>query len=344
MRRTIAAAVMTTAALALAPAANAQPPSTAQPATLAVIGDIPYGTTLINEFPADISEINADPSVARVIHLGDIKNGSTRCDTSYFQLIRSDFDLFEDPLVYTPGDNEWTDCHRANNGGYIPAGPTPAGEEPSRLDTIRALFFDQPGMTLGQAAAPVDFQGDDAPENVRWSQAGVVWATLDVPGSNNDLAPWFGDAESDQLKVQQAEEVATRTAADLRWLNRVFDRAEAQHAAGVAIGIQADMWDPEAVADDAVDGYATLVRELARRAHAFGKPVLLLNGDSHLYESDRPLADPSGWGSQLYGVTVPVPNLVRVTVQGSTNVPHEWLRLHVDPQSADVFSWENVVF
>jgi hypothetical protein len=39
-----------------------------------------------------------------------------------------------------------------------------------------------------------------------------------------------------------------------------------------------------------------------------------------------------------------VPNLVRVTVQGSTNVPHEWLRLHVDPQSADVFSWENVAF
>jgi len=344
MRRTLAAAVMTTAALALAPAAHAQPPSTAQPATLAVIGDIPYGTPLIGEFPSDVAEINADPNVSRVIHLGDIKNGSTRCDTSYFQQIRGDFDGFADPLVYTPGDNEWTDCHRANNGGYIPAGPTPAGQEPSRLDTIRTLFFDRHGVTLGQDREPVDVQSDAFPENVRWSQAGVVWATLNVPGSNNDRVPWFGGAETDVLKAQQADEVATRSAADLSWLNRVFDRAEAEHAAAVAIGIQADMWDPAAVAGDGVDGYTALVRELARRAHAFGKPVLLLNGDSHLFESDRPLADPSGWGSQLYGVTVPVPNLVRVTVQGSTNTPHEWLRLHVDPSSADVFSWENVVF
>jgi hypothetical protein len=78
------------------------------------------------------------------VSIGDIKNGSSRCDTSYFQLIRSDFDGFADPLVYTPGDNEWTDCHQANNGGYQPAGPTPPGGEPARLETVRAIFFDHP--------------------------------------------------------------------------------------------------------------------------------------------------------------------------------------------------------
>ena len=56
--------------------------------------------------------------VSLVMHLGDIKNGSSVCSTEYFEQIRNDFDGFEDPFVYTPGDNEWTDCHRANNGAY----------------------------------------------------------------------------------------------------------------------------------------------------------------------------------------------------------------------------------
>jgi hypothetical protein len=39
-----------------------------------------------------------------------------------------------------------------------------------------------------------------------------------------------------------------------------------------------------------------------------------------------------------------VPNLLRITVQGSTNAPAEWLRLTIDPRSAEVFSWSNVAY
>ena len=299
---------------------------------------------MIDAFPSNVGTINADPTVRGVVHLGDIKNGSSRCDTSYFQLIRSDFDQFQDPLVYTPGDNEWTDCHRASNGGYIPAGPVPAGQEPSRLDMVRTIFFDHPGRTLGQHRGEVDYQSRKLPENVLWSQAGVVFSVLNVPGSNNDFLPWFDAAETDAQKAAQADEVATRTDADLDWIDATFRKARHEHAPAVAIGIQADMWDPAAIAGDAVSAFTPIVQELARQAHRFGKPVLLLNGDSHLFESDRPLADPHATSSLIYGVVVPVPNLVRVTVQGSTNVPHEWLKLHVDPHTADVFSWQNVVF
>jgi hypothetical protein len=77
------------AALTMAAPASAKPrhrhPPKPTGSTVAVIGDIPYGDALITEFPQDVQEINADPDVARVIHLGDIKNGSSRCDTSYFQ-------------------------------------------------------------------------------------------------------------------------------------------------------------------------------------------------------------------------------------------------------------------
>src|SRR3712207_208337 len=94
----------------------------------AVIGDIPYGAPAAEAFPEVVDRINAAPDVELVAHLGDIKSGSTLCSDEYFTFIRGQFDRFDDPLVYTPGDNEWTDCHRTNNGGYNPL---------ERLDTIR---------------------------------------------------------------------------------------------------------------------------------------------------------------------------------------------------------------
>ena len=100
------------------------------------------------------------------------------------------------------------------------------------------------------------------------------------------------------------------------------------------------MWDPAAVAANQVSGFTPLVQRLAERARDFGRPVLLLNGDSHVFEVDHPLDTPDGLA--LYGVDEPVPNLTRITVEGSTNTPRRYLRLHVDPRSAGVFSWENV--
>jgi hypothetical protein len=87
------------------------------PVTYAVIGDVPYGAPALTSFPTLIGAINGDPAVRRVIHIGDIKSGSTTCDDAWFNSIATDFTSFTDPLVYAIGDNEWTDCHRANNGG-----------------------------------------------------------------------------------------------------------------------------------------------------------------------------------------------------------------------------------
>jgi hypothetical protein len=50
--------------------------------TYAIIGDTPYGQPQIDNFPDDVAEINADPDVRLVVHLGDIKNGSSRCATT----------------------------------------------------------------------------------------------------------------------------------------------------------------------------------------------------------------------------------------------------------------------
>ena len=259
--------------------ALARPATTPSPATLAIIGDTPYGAAQVANFPNDVSQINADPGVTRVIHLGDIKDGSSQCTDAYFSYIRGNFDAFADPLVYTPGDNEWTDCHRPTNGGYNPL---------ERLAKVRSVFVPVAGQTLG-LEVPIESQGGSTPENTLWYQGGAEFGMVHIVGSNNSLAPWTGNTTP---TPEQLDEVRTRTAADLRWIDRIFARAHAEGAAGVAIGIQADMWDPEATA-----GFDELVKRLAQRAHAFDKPVLLLEGDSHRWRVDHPLTP----GDSLYG-------------------------------------------
>jgi hypothetical protein len=310
--------LLAAAALATAPPVYAQ---TDGASTVAVIGDVPYGAEQIAGFPADIAEINADPSVGRVVHLGDIKDGSSRCDDSYFAARLADFQRSTHSLIYTPGDNEWTDCHRANNGGYLPT---------ERLDAIRRTFFPVHGRTLGAGAETVAYQSDAYPENVRWSQSGVTFAVVHVVGSDDDQATWFGDrvvngqrqpetpAEHD-LRVQ---EYTARQAATLAWIDATFDAAERDGSAAVALGMQANMGNQAA--------FAPIKARIAERATRFAKPVVLMQGDSHLFLVDRPAGMPA--------------NVTRFVVQGSTNEPRLWLRLHVDGTAAQPLSCENVQY
>ena len=48
-----------------------------------------------------------------VIHVGDIHSGSEPCTVAYDQSIFDLWTAFEQPLIYTPGDNEWSDCTKA---------------------------------------------------------------------------------------------------------------------------------------------------------------------------------------------------------------------------------------
>jgi hypothetical protein len=108
--------------------------------TLAVIGDTPYGEAQVARFPGDLARISADREVRTVVHLGDIQEGPSPCDDGYLRRIRRQLDASRAPVVYTPGDNEWTDCHLPPKGGESPL---------RRLASLRAIFFDRPGRTRG---------------------------------------------------------------------------------------------------------------------------------------------------------------------------------------------------
>jgi CheY-like chemotaxis protein len=124
-----------------------------------------------------------------------------------------------------------------------------------------------------------------------------------------------------------------------------FARAESRAAKALVIGIQANMWDPEALAagGDGLLEYQPIVQTLADLCDQFARPVLLLNGDSHLFVADHPLATLGSATGAIHG-TQAVPNLWRLTVQGSTNKPSEWLRLTIKPDAPLAFSWKNVVY
>jgi len=375
MRKFVSALVIIIAVGVTAGGQNGNPLNkSTNPMTLAAFGDWPYSLNLKASAPLLIDSVNGDPKVSLVMHVGDIHSGSMPCtgagltptpstsvptwNTDIYDL----FQQFKDPFVYTPGDNEWTDCHKTKE--------FTSGAPMNELQAVRNLFFASPGYTIGGRKKQVISQRDaydpqfgaDAQfvENVMWQESQVLFVTLNVPGSNDDHLPWSGGtaaipgapypAKAFLNEAARTQEVAARDAANLRWLTKAFETAEKNDAAAVLIGLQADMWDPAAVAagGDGLDGYDTLVQRIAALAVHFGRPVLLINGDSHLYEADHPLStafytQPGGVGD-LHHVGFPVPNLTRITVQGSTNLPHEWLRISIDPRSFGVFSWEHVVY
>jgi hypothetical protein len=301
--------------------------------TFAVIGDVPYGADQIAKFPSWVDQINADPDVALTFHVGDIKNGSTRCDDAYYRMIRTQFDRFADPLVYTPGDNEWTDCHRVNNGAYDPL---------ERLAFDRSVFFDEPGTTLGEPAK-VSVPDAAYPENVALRRDGVDFAVLHVVGSNNDLAPWTGIGNTAATPEQVAEEAA-RMNASIALLRKTFADARQRGDRAVVVLQQADMFDPTYTPEPKdISAFQPLVQALVDETNAFDGDVYLVNGDSHIYNSDRPLAPGSVWLSR-YGVTGSAAGLERITVDGSDN-NKDWLKVTVNrPGAGSTLSWERVPY
>ncbi|WP_113702135.1 metallophosphoesterase, partial [Nonomuraea lactucae] len=293
--------------------ASAEPGRTApgHAVTFALIGDTPYGDAQQAAFPALVQAIDADPRIRFVLHAGDVKNGSTTCDDARFATLAGLFATFDDPFVLTPGDNEWTDCHRVAAGSYLPT---------ERLEAVRRVFYPIAGRTLGGHPMGVRTQAR-APrhrvyrENVLFTRGRVVFATVHAVGSENGLAPWSGLPGGDR-PAERTAEVEARTAAALDWIDTAFATASRTRAPGVLIMMQAEPTE--------TPGFTRIRARLAERARAYGKPVLLVHGDEHLYEQEPGYAG--------------VPNLTRLETFGDTAT--RWLRVTVDPASPGVFSWE----
>jgi hypothetical protein len=343
---------------------------------LAVYGDSPYGTTPTDTVqtvltPHFISAVNADRKIDLVLHVGDIHSGKQYCTEAYNRTIFEMWTAYKKPLIYVPGDNEWLDCNKAGEGGgaydsttgqivyVVDASGNPVdyakGDPIANLDLIRSIFFSQPGRTLGgghkfvisQALAYDRAHPSDKKyvENVIFVQSNVLFVTINLPGgSNNDGDVWYA---APTASAAQLQEVTERTGADLRWLDTAFALAKLLRVKGLVIQAQADMWDNEKGAAHQA-GFEPFVKSIADHTVAFKKPVLMFNGDSHIYLSDNPFSPTNPINIIHPGYVVP--NFHRVVVHGST-LPLEYLRLTVDPRANapegpdafGPFSWERVI-
>jgi hypothetical protein len=293
------------------------------PFALALIGDMPYGSAREAPFARLVTEINRDNDVDFVMHAGDIKAGSERCDNS---LITHRFELYQDfqrAFLYTPGDNEWTDCHRVNNGQYNPL---------ERLDYLRSVFFPQVGQTTGGQARPVrsQAQGGAYPEfveNVMFRKQSVMFATVHVVGSNNNLEPWIGISPTDSCSLPRADRIAEferRQAAALAWLDEVF--AAAADTKGLFLMIQANPYNLPSDPVHCPSGFQAFLTRLQTRARDYGRPVILAHGDDHFFVMDQPISNLLVTRLQTYGETLV-----------------HWVKVLVDPRSSGVFKIEQKI-
>jgi hypothetical protein len=193
--------------------------------------------------------------------------------------------------------------HEVFDGFSVPLVFTPGDNEwagcpepAERLAAIRQRFFST-DQSLGQRRMPLTRQAAPFVENARWMAGNVVFATLNVPGPTG--------------KSSGAEGLS---AANIAWLKEAFYIAGARDSPGVMI-----IWQ-----DDPFDGGSDddLQNTLVERALAFGKPVVLVHGDSHFYRL----------GNNWPGA----PNLIELQTFALDNI-NRWVEVTVDPAGPNVF-------
>lgn len=301
-------------------------------------GDLPYS---IEQATVGVPNLIADMNANRLrftAHNGDLKQGSgSLCDDNLYQQALGFFSQLESAAMFTPGDNDWTDCDRASNGGY---------NSRERLDHERRVFFST-AWSMGARPIRQHVQagnlclGLNGPtpcvENRRWTVGRVTYATLNVPGSCNNLCDTAPDPA----------EFAARNAANIAWLRETFAVAQARRAVAVMLISQAnpgwDASDPTRAplrdartlvqTDAAPDGFKDYLLALREEVVAFRRPVAYVHGDSHYFRIDKPLLDTSGRRLE---------NFTRVETFGNSaangNNDVHWIKVNVKPTSRDVFS------
>jgi hypothetical protein len=248
-----------------------------------------------------IERINAiDPAFS--VFIGDIKGGNGDCSDALYDRMRAVFDRHARPLVYTPGDNEWTDCWRAEAGGHDP------GERKAAV----VERFSAPGRSIGREPMPRAQQAGQR-ENSRWHWQGMVFATLHMTGSNNNL----------QQRDDAIAEHQVREARNAAWLDETF--AEAQAARAVVLFIHANprwdspWWEPT--------GFDRFRARLAAFAAGFAGPVVVVHGDTHTFRIDKPMRA--------------APNLTRVEVFGPPQ--RGAVVIEVDPNAPELLRFSPLV-
>jgi hypothetical protein len=287
--------------------------------SFAVMGDAPYYEWEELQFRLVLQSLDAH-DLSWVLDVGDIF--WRPCSDQRYQRTLNEFNGLRHPVIYTPGDNEWTDCWERGSGGFAPQ---------DRLDRIRQIFFNNPTHSLGGSTISLVSQAGREPfpefvENARWVQGGIVFATVHIVGSANGMKPFPERTEADDIAARR------RTEAAAAWVRETFAEAKTSNASAIVLGFHgnADLEEPDGPYRRAFEPFITVVEE---EAELFARPVLLAHGDGHVYTVDHPLVRRTT-GRRLE-------NLTRLQVPGSPEVG--WVRVVVRPGAENPFTFEKHV-
>ena len=135
-------------------------------------GDTPYSDVQAQTgVPNLIADLNSS-DIAFSVHDGDLKAGNaiagsvtpTTCQNATLPSIYSQglgyFDSLREPAIFTPGDNDWTDCDRTSNGGFNSLGA--AAVRAARLLFRRRVVGPAPDGARGADGAALP--GHDEPD------------------------------------------------------------------------------------------------------------------------------------------------------------------------------------
>lgn len=273
------------------------------------IGDIPYSDYERREFPRMLGKISEEaPDL--IVHAGDIKFGSARCNDERLRDRKELFDASPVPLVYVPGDNEWTDCGQLKAGNHDPV---------ERLEALRKLFFAEP-FSLGKKRIPVERQSAAYPEHLRWQLGPVLFVTLNVPGPDNN----HGSAE------KPGKEFLARNPLVIDWLSQAFSAARREKSEGIVIVMQANPGFRLFEAELTHGAFRDLLEALRRETLEFPGQVLLIHGDTHRQRIDRPMRHPV--------TRKTVANFTRLETFGFPFMG--WVKIHIDGGKSSLFRFE----
>jgi hypothetical protein len=299
-------------------AAGAAAPVVAQPVPadgksfdIAIIGHTFPGESGDDDLQRTLARADAEKP-AFVIATG-IKSADEPCSDKLYLQRKALLGKSDRPLVLVLSGSDWTTCRNS-------AGRSNAIE---RLNRIREIFYDGQEalggrlLDLNRQSTITKFRSYS--ENAYWERGGVLFATINLPASNNHFLPEAG----------RNSEYEDRLVANRAWLQRLFGMAKRRKLEGLVLFSDGDVRIHAEPGFSLLSGFSSKqdgfaeTRRLARTlAGKYAGKVLLVDASR-----EPPVkGDPAPGAITWHG------NLGHVTLAG------EWNGLRVMPGSEPLFS------
>jgi hypothetical protein len=245
------------------------------------MGDVPRSAVEDSILQSQIEQHNAQSDSEFMVHLGDIKSGSTPCDEEVYDKVANYLKKLRIPTYIVPGDNEWNDCTDPGKAWIL--------WEKNFLG-FENHWKDVPNIERQWMRT----------ENFSFNLKGVLFVGINLVGG----------------RIHDPDEWSLRHQQNIDWIKEMFAEYKEDVRAAVILA--------QANPKDKHEDFMTQFRVLGK---GFGKPILFLHGDGHVWQHDAPWLES---------------NIVRVQVDKGGIAPP--LQVTITLDETDIFRFERKPF